>query len=119
MLEELIKFGIVEKHLELGEVVIDAKPRKGYSIYFSTRKGLWRLVKRIAKAWFSKERKLEYEKTYRVNSFMWGGTQEEYEERFMDGDYFHDNWNYRKFYVFEKQPRRGSMNVHAMTGRAP
>jgi hypothetical protein len=100
-------------------VVIDAKPREGHSIYFTTPKRLWWLLKRIAKAWFSGERKLDYEKTYRVNSFMWGGTQEEYEERFTDGDYFHDNWDYRKFHIFEKQPRRGSMNVHAMTGRAP
>ena len=119
MLEEIIKFGIVGKHLELGEVVIDAKPRKGYSIYFSTPKRLYWLLKRIAKSWFSGERKLEYEKLYRVNSFMWAGTQEEYEERFMDGDYFHDNWDYRKYYIYEKQPRRGSMNVHAFTGRAP
>ena len=119
MLEEIIKFGIVEKHLELGEVVIDAKPRKGYSIYFATPKRLYWLLKRIAKLWFSGERKLDFTPSYRVNSFMWGGTQEEYEERFMDGDYFHDNWDYRKYYIYDAQPRRGSMNVHAFSGRAP
>lgn len=119
MIEELIKFGIVEKHLELGEVVIDAKPRKGYSIYFTTLKDLYRVAKRIAKEWFSGNRKLEFEPTYRVNSFMWGGTQEEYEERFLDGDYFHDNWDYRKYYIYQAQPRRGSFNTHAMSGRAP
>ena len=118
-IDELVKFGIVEKHLEQGELVIAATPRDGYSIYFSTPKRLYWLLKRIAKSWFSGERKLEYEKSYRVNSFMWGGTQEEYEERFMDGDYFHDNWNYRRYSVYAPQPRRGSMNVHAMSGRAP
>ena len=89
MIEELIRFGIVEKHLELGEIVISATPKK-------------------------------QPEGYTVNAFMWGGTQEEFEERFPDtDDYIQRNWNFHRYSIYGKQPRRGSMNVHAMSGRAP
>ncbi len=85
MIDELIKFGIVDRHLSLGEIVVEATPIRKES----------------------------------VNKFLWGGTREEYEERFGDDEFYHDNWSYRTYSIYEKQPRRGSMNVHAMSGRAP
>jgi len=91
MIDELVLFGLVDKHLSKGEVFVHATPKEDLQSY-----------------------------TYPV---MWGGTDEEYRTEWLgenDGDDFrHRYWEWRLYRIYEAQPRRGSMNVHAMTGRAP
>jgi hypothetical protein len=92
MVDQVILFGLVDKHLSKGEVFVHATPKP--------------------------------ELKSMTSPVMWGGTEDEYRAEWLgegSDDFFRKKyWDWRLYKHWNtEQPRRGSFNVHAFTGRAP